>query len=79
MSVILTSKHHCKETLNVKNNSEFDFDRSFAPPSDVFESLQGRKAFIFVKGVFIFIKGSLKNCVFSTLLVRDHAVSTCVV
>jgi len=38
-----------------------------------------KEAFIFVKGVFIFIKGSLKNCVFSTLLVRDHAVSTFVV
>ena len=37
------------------------------------------KAFIFVKGVFIFKKGSLKNCVFSTLLVRDHAVSTFVI
>ena len=37
-----------------------------------------KKAFIFIKGVFIFIKGSLKNFVFSTILVRDHALSTIV-
>ena len=36
------------------------------------------KAFIFIKGVFIFTKGSLKNFVFSTILVRDHALSTIV-
>ena len=28
MSVILNSKHHCKETLNLKNNSEFEANMS---------------------------------------------------
>ena len=39
--LILNRKHHDRETLNL-NKSEFGFDRSFAPPSDVFASLQWR-------------------------------------
>ena len=43
------------------------------------EGKPDKEAFIFIKGVFIFIKGSLKNFVSSKCLVRDHALSTIIV
>ena len=47
-------------------------------PNSVLHALS-TKAFIFIKGVFIFIKGSLKNFVSSKCPVRDHALSTIIV